>query len=313
MQRSARLDARIVELSCLTDDDWAGADNEDVPPGHSLGGFAQDSSFLGAGLEECGGAAKGRSVNAVITAGGLVDGDFARTLGTDVKALARLGGSTMLDRAIDAARGAGIEKLAVVGGDAVRLHCSLPRCRDRVDAVIDAAADGGANVLRALAAWEGAPLLYLTSDIPFVTAAAVQRFAERSAPAAITMPLASHDAYTRSFPNAPEHVIELGGERVANGNVFFIAADALVPVRLWATRFFAARKSKLGMARLLGPGLLLRFVVGKLTIGAIEAKAQRTLGFAVAAIRDSDPEICYDVDTLEEYMYARDRLESANA
>ncbi len=127
------------------------------------------------------------------------------------------------------------------------------------------------------------------------------------------MPLAAHDAYIHRFPNAPEHVIELGGERVANGNVFFIAAHAITPVRSWATRFFAARKSKLGMARLLGPGLLLRFVLGKLTIGAIEAKAQRTLGLPVAAIRDSDPEVCYDVDTLEEYVYARDRLETAPA
>ncbi len=301
MQRAARLDARVVEFSCLTDDDWAGADNEDVPPGHSLGGFAQGTSFLG-------GYGERALVNAVITAGGLVDGEFARTLGTDVKALARLGGSTMLDRAIDAARGAGVEKLAVVGGEAVRVHC-----HDRVDAVIDAAADGGANVLRALAAWEGAPLLYLTSDMPFVTAQTVQRFAQRSTGIAITMPLAAHDAYVRRFPNAPEHVIELGGECVANGNVFFIDAPAIAPVRAWATRFFAARKSKLGMARLLGPALLLRFVLGKLTIRAIEAKAQRTLGLTVAAIRNSDPEICYDVDTLEEYLYARDRLESAPA
>jgi hypothetical protein len=167
--------------------------------------------------------------------------------------------------------------------------------------------------LRALAAWEGAPLLYLTSDMPFVTAAAVLRFAQRSAQFAIAMPLAAHDAYIRRFPNAPEHVIELGGERVANGNVFFIAAHAIAPARAWATRFFAARKSKLGMARLLGPALLLRFVFGKLTIAAIEMKAQRTLGLPVAAIRDSDPEICYDVDTLEEYIYARAQLESASA
>jgi len=301
VQRSARLDTGVVEFSCLTDDDWAGADYEDVPPGHSLGGFARGPGFLE-------GAGERALVNAVITAGGLVDGDFARALGTDVKALAQLGGSTMLDLAIDAARGAGVGKLAVIGGDAVRMHC-----RDRVDRVVDAAADGGENVLRALAAWEDAPLLYLTSDIPFVTAQAVKRFAQRSAGFGMTMPLAAHDAYVHCFPNAPEHVIKLGGERVANGNVFFIASEAIGPIRLWATRFFSARKSKLAMARLLGPGLLLRFVLGKLTIRAIEAKAENTLGFSVAAIRDSDPEICYDVDTYEEYVYARDLLNSMPA
>ncbi|MBV8583166.1 MAG: nucleotidyltransferase family protein, partial [Candidatus Eremiobacteraeota bacterium] len=182
---------------------------------------------------------------AVITAGGLVSGDFARSIGTDVKALASLGGTTLLDRAIDAARDAGAERVAVIGGKEVRAHCER-----RVERVIDAAADGGENVLRALGAWDTGPLLYLTSDLPFVTGASVRRFAERSAPFALTMPLARADAYTARFPSAPEHVVELGGERVANGNVFFIAPIAIAPLRGWAAKFFAARKSKLAMARL---------------------------------------------------------------
>lgn len=239
-------------------------------------------------------------MHAVITAGGVVGGDFARTIGTEIKALASLGGSTLLDRAIDAARGAGAARIAVIGGEAVRTHCER-----RVERVIDADRDGGENILRALAAWETGPLLYLTSDLPFVTAAAVQRFAERSMPFALTMPLAHVDAYNARFPQAPEHVIELGGERVANGNVFFIAPIAIAPLRVLATKFFAARKSKIGMARLLGPGLLARFLLGRLTIGAIERKAERTLGFPVAAIRDADPEICFDVDTLDEFEYAK--------
>jgi GTP:adenosylcobinamide-phosphate guanylyltransferase len=241
-------------------------------------------------------------VNAVITAGGLVGGEFARTIGSDVKALAPLGGSTLLDLAIDAARGAGAENIAVVGGSAVRARCS-----SRIERVVEAAEDGGENVLRALAAWEHGPLLYLTSDLPFVTSQSVIAFWERSAGYALTMPLARAEDYERRFPAAPAHLIELGGERVANGNVFCIGTDAVEPVRAWATQFFAARKSKLAMATLLGPELLLRYLVGKLTIAAIERKAQCTLGFPVAAIRDAAPELCYDVDTLEEYLYARMR------
>ena len=294
VERATRLNARVVELCCLADDDWTGADNENIPPGHSLGGFAP--------------APKLRLVNAVITAGGLVSGDFARTIGTDVKALASLGGITLLERAIAAARGAGAERIAVVGGDAVRA-----RCAHSVERVVDASEDGGENILRALSAWDTGPLLYLTSDLPFVDAAGVRRFADRSAPYALTMPLARAEAYEARFPHAPEHVIELGGERVANGNVFFIAPPAIAPIRAWATKFFAARKSAIGMARLLGPALLLRFVFRKLTIAAIERKAQRTLGVSVAAIRDADPEMCFDVDTLAELEYAREHLARAEA
>lgn len=244
-------------------------------------------------------------MNAVITAGGLIGGDFARSIGTDVKALAPLCGATLLDLAIDAARGAGAERIAVVGGDAVGA-----RCRARVERVIEASEDGGINALRALSAWETGPLLYMTSDLPFVTAQAVRNFLERSAPFALTMPLADADAYEARFPHAPEHVVELGGERVANGNVFFIAPSALAPLRRWAVRFFNARKSKFAMARMLGPALLARYLLGKLTIGAIERKAARGLGVAVAAVRGADPEICFDVDTLDEYAYALEHLGS---
>ncbi|MBV8152176.1 MAG: NTP transferase domain-containing protein, partial [Candidatus Eremiobacteraeota bacterium] len=156
-----------------------------------------------------------RAPAAVITAGGRIDGEFAREAGTTVKALVRIAGATLLERAIGAARAAGATHVAVVGGDEVRAHC-----RSGVERVIEAAVDGGENVLRALAAWESGPLLYLTSDLPFLDAQGVRDFLIRSAPFALTMPLAATDAYVARFPGAPEHLIELGGERVANGNVF---------------------------------------------------------------------------------------------
>lgn len=248
------------------------------------------------------------SFHAVITAGGRVEGEFAGAIGTQIKALAPLGGTTLLQRSIDAARGAGAARIAVVGGKEVR-EC----CASSVDRVIEAAQSGGENILRALDAWPAEPLLFLTSDVPFVDAGSVRAFLERSAPYAITMPLAAATAYEARFPGAPEHTVRLGGERVANGNVFFLAPAAIEPVRTWATRFFAARKSLIGMAVLLGPALLFRFATRSLTLGAIERKASRTLGVAAAAIRDADPGLCYDVDTLEDYRYALGVAERGSA
>jgi len=62
-------------------------------------------------------------VNAVITAGARVDGEFAGRIGTDVKALARIGNRTMLQASIEAARGAGATRIAVVGGAEIRAAC----------------------------------------------------------------------------------------------------------------------------------------------------------------------------------------------
>ncbi|HZX67306.1 MAG TPA: NTP transferase domain-containing protein, partial [Candidatus Elarobacter sp.] len=193
-------------------------------------------------------------MRAVITAGGLVDGAFADAIGTTVKALAPFGPGTLLDVVLDACAGAGIEGAAVIGGAEVRA-----RLAGRDVRVIDAAADGGTNVLRALDAWPGERFLYLTSDVPFATASGLRDLIVRSEPFALTMALADVDAYEARFPEAPEHSVAVGGERVANGNAFAIAPQAVGPARELATRFFDARKSLPKLALLLGPVMCLRF------------------------------------------------------
>jgi hypothetical protein len=75
-------------------------------------------------------------------------------------------------------------------------------------------------------------------------------------------------------------------------------------VREVAGRFFRARKSAVGMARLLGGALLLRFLVRRLRIADVERRAERVLGVRAAAIRAAAPGLCYDVDTLADYRYA---------
>lgn len=242
-------------------------------------------------------------MRAVITAGGTVDGAFADAIGSPVKALARCGPRTLLDVALDACDGAGIDGVTVIGGDEVRAHLA-GRAGVRV---VPAAADGRTNVLRALDAWPGERFAYLASDLPFASAAGLRDFVERSDGAAVTMALAAADAYAARFPESPEHAVSLRGERVANGNAFVIAPQAVDSIRTLATQFFDARKQLLRLALLLGPAMCLRFATKQLRIADLEAYGRRRLGVAVAAVRGCDPGLCYDVDTLDDYLYARGR------
>lgn len=238
-------------------------------------------------------------MHAVITAGGRVDGDFAAAIGTHVKALAPLGSRTLIDAAIGAAREVGVEGIAVVGGPEVRAHCA-----GRVERLLDADADGVENIRRALAAFDFSRLLYLTSDLPFVDGAGLADFIARSRGAAVTMALASAEGYDAAYPGAPAHVMALGGERFANGSVFTIDRSARDAVAHLAGRFFAARKSTLRLAMLLGPVLCARFALKRLPIAAVEARARAVLGVPARAVRDASPGLCFDVDTLEDWAYA---------
>jgi len=211
----------------------------------------------------------------------------------------RIAISDLLDGGREAGSGARIDGVAVIGGPEVRAHMAGRDVR-----LIDAAEDGATNVLRALDAWPGERFVYLTSDMPFASAAGLRDLIARSAGYAVTMALADVDAYEARFPGAPEHSVAIGGERVANGNAFVVGPEAVAPARALATKFFDARRSLLRMALLLGPAMCLRFATKRLTIAGLEQYGCRRLGVAVGALRGCDPGLCYDVDTLLEYKYA---------
>jgi CTP:molybdopterin cytidylyltransferase MocA len=241
-------------------------------------------------------------VIAVITAGGRVDAAFAATLGTDVKALARIGGRAMLDVAIEAARGTGAERVLVVGGDEVRAHCA-----DRVDGVLDDAGEGRENVRRAMIAGNADHLLLLTSDMPFIDAAALNAFVSAAQGCDVALPVSSGADYEAAYPGAPPHVTDLGGERIANGNVVYFAPGSAQRVLPVAQRLFDARKSLWRMASLLGPALLVRFALRRLRIEDIERRAREELGIDARACRNLAPSLCFDVDGDEDYRYAQRR------
>jgi CTP:molybdopterin cytidylyltransferase MocA len=239
-------------------------------------------------------------LRAVITAGGRVDGEFAGVLGTPVKALAPFHGTTLLQLAIEALRGAGVNQIAVVGGAEVRSACA-----DGVDRFIEESADGAENLRRALYAWEtAASLLYLTSDMPFISAPALQAFLVRVPADTLALPLTEWTEFARRFPDAPPFGVTLAGEKVVNGGAFLIPAGAHERIERFAMKFFDARKSVWRMARLTGPLLLLQFVLRRLGVAQLESHAQRLLGVRALAVRGAPAELAYDVDVLEEYRYA---------
>jgi GTP:adenosylcobinamide-phosphate guanylyltransferase len=239
-------------------------------------------------------------VRAVVTAGGRIDGEYARLAETTVKALALVRGVSMLDRILDALRGAGATRIAVVGGAEVRAACG-----ERVERVVDEAATGEQNVALALHAWDDEePLLYATSDLPYVTAASVADFVRRVPLGAIGMPLAEHADFTSRFAGAPTAGIVLAGERVVNGGVFVLPPGSRSHVARLAAAFFSARKAPWRMASLIGPIPLLRLALRRLSVAGIEREALRVVGVPCVAVPRCAPELAFDADTDAEYRYA---------
>jgi CTP:molybdopterin cytidylyltransferase MocA len=176
--------------------------------------------------------------------------------------------------------------------------------------VIAESADGRENIRKAIDTGAHEALLLMTSDLPFVSGAAVATFLQGASGADVALPLAEAAAYEAAYPGAPPHITQIGRERVANGSIVYFGPGIAPRALEAAQRLFDARKSLLRMAALLGLPLQLRFLVGRLKIEHVEARARTLLGLGARAVRNADPGLCFDVDTVEDYRYAlayRDR------
>jgi CTP:molybdopterin cytidylyltransferase MocA len=236
---------------------------------------------------------------AAITAGGRVDGAFAERIGSDVKALAPWQSGALIDASIAAARAAGAQRVAVVGPSPVLAHCA-----GRIDEALAEQATGEGNLRAALESARDDALLFLASDMPFVDGPSLTDFLARGRDADVAMPLAEQREYEAAFPGSPVHTTAVGRERVAGGSAFYFAPGIGPRIEQVAAQLFTARKSLWGMARLLGPALLVTFALRRLTVHDVEQRAHRVLGLRARAVRNAAPQLCYDVDTLGEYEYA---------
>ena len=242
----------------------------------------------------------------ILPAGGRVDADLAAKAGGDVKATFRFGEETILEKTVRVLRESGLSRrIVAIGGEAVRKEAE----RGGIHALSEANT-GPENILNGLKWLRSQPnpparVMVVTTDLPFLTAEILSRFvALCPADRAIAVPLISRTEWEARFPGSSAMFVTLGDGAWTTGGVFLIDAEALEHSMPQIERVFAQRKSKLGMARLLGPAFVLGLLRKTLTVTQIEAKIQSMLGCSGAAVRGAPPELAYDIDDVEDYEYA---------
>jgi GTP:adenosylcobinamide-phosphate guanylyltransferase len=247
-------------------------------------------------------------IDAVLPAGGRITDVPARGSGTTVKALLRVGPDTVLERTLKELRATGrVQRIAVVGPQEV---C---RYAERLaDVVLPDAGSGVGNILRGLewvrSANEGAwprPALILTTDLPFLTANAITGFLDACPPEMeFCAPVLNRQEFEARFSRSHSRFVRLRDGDWMIGCAFLVHPRAVLRKRLMIERAFAARRSQIGMARLLGPLFVLRFLTRRLSVRQVEAKCFELLGCAGSGIRGCAPELAFDIDYISDYHYA---------
>ncbi len=231
--------------------------------------------------------------NALVLAGSRGGPDaVADYAGVAHKALIELAGEPLLARVIGALRDAGAGRIGVVASDPqVRaLAATLGR------QVIDPAAGPSESARRGAEAM-GTPLLVTTADHALLKPAWVNRFlADAPAEADVCVLVAPRQAVERDAPTTQRTWLKFADGDFSGCNLFWLANDrALGVVDLWR-RVEADRKRPWRIATLLGPGVLLRYVLGRLTLDQAVARIGKLAGVNAAAVRTPYGLASVDVD-----------------
>lgn len=267
-------------------------------------------------------------INAVILAGQAPDAPpdpllkyaSARTTG-DVKnkVLIRIAGREMIHYTVEAIAGsARVGRVAVVGlsPKEVDFGCPVEYVPGRGD-MFDNILSGVEHFLDGAVAFPGqeeantVPILVASSDIPLLTTEVVDYFIDAclSAEADVYYSVVAKSVMESCYPGAGRTFVHLRDGSFAGGDLFLLRPFVLETNRQLFRELCASRKRAWRMVRLLGLGMIVRFLTRSLTVAQAEERIGKILGCRGKAIVSRFAELGMDVDKPHQLDMVRRILE----
>ncbi|GAB4170107.1 MAG: nucleotidyltransferase family protein [Wenzhouxiangellaceae bacterium] len=251
-------------------------------------------------------------VDVIILAGDRgADDPIAASQGVPGKVLARIEGRTLLDHVLEAVSALpGLGEIVLVAPDGEPWRRVLERhFHDHPHRLLPPAQGPAASVAEALEsrAEPSHPVLVVTGDHPLLQTGWLEVFIERAGQsgAAVCVGVTDAEVVAQRFAGSRRTRYRFSDSAVCGCNLFwFNGADAVEVARLWRG-FEQDRKRPWRILARLGPGLLLRYLAGRVTLAqAMEALSAR-FGLRVAAIGIDAPEAAVDVDSLDDFRLVK--------
>ncbi|MGQ9753842.1 MAG: molybdenum cofactor guanylyltransferase [Thermaceae bacterium] len=205
------------------------------------------------------------------------------------KALYPYRGRPLADWVLEALKGAGLRVVYV--GESKGLSVLPDLVLPEVGGILD-------NLEVALTRTQGR-VLVSTADLPHLTPEGVRYVLEHDPGAALVYTVVPKEAVEARFGHSRRTYVRLKEGVYTGGNLLLLDPIPFGQALPLARRVVALRKNPLALARLVGPDILLRFLLGRLSIRHLEAKAQRILGFEARALIVPYAEVGVDLDRPE--------------
>lgn len=258
-------------------------------------------------------------IDAILPAGGTLKEEFAAAAGTNVKAMIEVDGQPIVAKVVSALTSSGrIRSLVVIGGSAVQEWCK----GQGIDCLPEAAS-GPENMFNGLdhlcqSNGDGTQpppdkVLLVMTDLPFLERDHIGWFLDAACTGKdIYLPAVRMGDFEAAYPDCPSTFVTLGPEKLTLGGMFLFRPAAMRNAKPHIDAAFAQRKSKLGMAKLLGFGFTIRFLMKKVTVEEAEAKIVSLLGASGSPLIGAPAPLAFDIDDVFDLEYAR-KLKPASA
>lgn len=145
-------------------------------------------------------------------------------------------------------------------------------------------------------------VLVATADIPHLTAEAVRFVLGKAPEAALVYPIVPKEAVEARFPHTRRTYARLKEGVFTGGNLVLLQKELFYRALPLAKKVVALRKRPLALARLIGLDILLKLLLGRLSLAELEARAGRILGVEAKALITPFPEVGVDVDREEDLV-----------
>lgn len=141
-------------------------------------------------------------------------------------------------------------------------------------------------------------VLIATADIPLLTAEAVNDFLAQCSrvDADFYYPVISQEKNEQRYPATRRTYVRLREGTFTGGNLFLVNPDVVSRSLPVANRIIENRKKPLTLCGILGWAFVIKFLLGTLSVAAVEARVSELLKLRGAVIHSQFPELGIDVD-----------------
>ncbi|HXH61245.1 MAG TPA: nucleotidyltransferase family protein, partial [Fimbriimonadaceae bacterium] len=228
----------------------------------------------------------------VVLAGGLVKDPLASALGTPRKALAQFRGRSSLWWTLDAVKGAGFTDCVTISGDDVATEVHHGRLVMEKDTQIENARTGVEALVDADA------VLFLPCDCPLLAPEHLHRFTQEvearvkeGAEKWLSIGLCSLEKFKEKFPRLATTPILLRDGSYLSGSLYAGSVPAFMDATGLLERLSQSRKSQLDLLWKLGPWVLVRYLMHRVTLQEARERLERVFDCDGVIVTGCEPEM----------------------